>query len=89
MDVESGERLADSGGRGSPQARESGRGYRGEAGPARAGLERVMRKRPELHVVRQPEAPAASYVVQLREHAWRDLVRRLEKTVPHRKPSIT
>ena len=89
MDVEQGERLAHGGGRGSPQARELGRGYRGEAGPAGAGFGRVMRKRPELHVVRQPEAPAASNVVHLRERAWRDLVRRLEKTVPHRKPTLT
>ncbi len=44
-----------------------------------------MRKRPMLYIIREPETPLASNVVQInalrpspRERAWRDLVRRLE-----------
>ena len=35
-----------------------------------------------------PPAPPKDGSIRppLREHAWRDLVRRLEKTLPHRKP---
>jgi hypothetical protein len=62
-----------------------------------------MRKRPELYVIREPEAPAASNVIHLggirsadpspvvppwpRERLWRDLIRRLQKNPAPRKGS--
>jgi hypothetical protein len=54
-----------------------------------------MRKRPELYVIREPEAPAASNVIPIgasvgslspRERSWRDLVRRLQKSPAPRTP---
>jgi len=51
-----------------------------------------MRKRPELYVIREPEAPAASNVIPIgairsqRERTWRDLVRRLQKSPAPRTP---
>jgi hypothetical protein len=55
----------------------------------------VTQKRPKLYVISEPDAPSASNVVQIntlrpsppRERAWRDLVRRLEKTLAPRKPA--
>ena len=37
----------------------------------------------------KPAPPARPWdgSIRPREHAWRDLVRRLEKTLPHRKPA--
>jgi hypothetical protein len=53
-----------------------------------------MRKRPELYVIREPEAPAASNVVPInaprpmrRERTWRDLQRRLERNLEPGKPA--
>ena len=51
-----------------------------------------MRKRPELYVIREPEALAASNVIPIgairshRERTWRDLVRRLQNSPAPRTP---
>jgi hypothetical protein len=55
-----------------------------------------MQKRPELYEISEPEAAAASNVIPIgaspvessppRDHTWRDLMRRLQKSPAPRKP---
>ncbi len=56
-----------------------------------------MQKRPELYVISEPEAPAASNVIPIgasaakspppsRERSWRNLMRRLQKSPAPPKP---
>ena len=56
-----------------------------------------MQKPSELYMISEPEAPAAANVVPIatsaaaspprpREHSWRDLMRRLQKSPPPHKP---